>query len=1144
MRGDLSTRFRGPDVNFNGVLFQQGRVFLDRDGNAQTAITTDWEDTAGRDMIGAGILAVPGDDPESFRVEQANLAGQTVTLTVHPGHAWADGMLVRLDEDPPIMRVATPLGPPLQTPANAPGAGDRDAVVLEVWRHEVHGFQLPDELVEPALGGVDTTERLATGMAFRLFRMDPDDSCEIVAGKVNDDPSTKGKLSVTLQPTVVIAGDCPTIEGGGYTGFEHSLFRIEIAETTGGPRMFKWSQFNGGLVGRGMFDAATLRATITANLAPIATSDLTDFYLETVEWDAARGIWAVTYGAKVSLVGDELVLPAAPTIGAIPAAGQTVFFRLWNDIRPLSDFLVSANPTELVDGIRLEFEADATGRYAAEDYWTFEVRAGDIGNATTLIDNEPPEGLVYRRVPVAVLDWDGTNTLSPDTGTIEDCRDVFQPLTRLTTCCTYRVGDGLVSHGQFTSIQAAIDALPPEGGNVCVLPGTFLETVLIDGRRNVAVSGCGRRTHVAAPPNDGDPVFHVLNSTGITLEHLAIEADEDEAGILLEAGGVSAGEGDDVPHTGLLDDIVLDDLFVRAARRSAIEVEDGSNVLIENCIVWMEDRATPWPGIFFIGLDSRIERNVVIVVDSDRRAPTPGVRLSAEEGLGGVQLGGGCERVVVLDNLIQGGVGNGITLGSIRTYDEITRTWVVVGWLININDPCEPGDTSIPPDESGGDHGPRYQSDGPLFDIRIQDNRILDMGLNGIGVVGFFDLEKTREIVSVYGLRISENEIRRCVQRTIAPIRRSFNETLGYGGIALADVSLLEIRENIIEDNGPDYLEPVCGIFVLHGAGVEIIENRIVDNGIPTAEPVGDAKPGPRGGIYIARCTPPLDVWRPSELAVSRDRAAIVASLGGTALGTAALRVHANRVIAPLGRAVTATTIGDVSVHGNHFTSLGVERAEGRTSTQITTVQLADLGRGGTEYVGTGSSYSAVSYGRRSVDETEYAYVGAGTYGRSEDEPSQESLYLFPWLERGGRVLFADNQVALLVADGGDDGGAISLASIGIRTLGDIGFHDNQCSVKIARGGMLTNLFAFAVSLRVEGNLFEEGLPNAIYSAITLGVMNMTMADQAVHCLLIRGWPNLVVDQPNTVLVQAVNPAFCRQYGEVLGSFGLVKERG
>jgi hypothetical protein len=1125
MRGDLSTRYRGPDVNFNGVLYQQGRVFLDRDGNAQTAITTEWEDLAGRDIIGAGLLAVPGDEPESFRIEQADLVAGEVTLTVHPGRAWADGMLVRLDETPPVTRHATQLGPPIQDPVpGAPVADDRDAVVLEVWRQEVHGFQLPDELVEPALGGVDTTERLATGMDFRLYRMDADDTCETIVDKVVDDPSTKGKLTVTLQPTVVIAGDCPTVEGGGYTGFEHSLFRIEIAATTAGPRMFKWSQFNGGLVGRGTFDAATQRATITANLAAIATSDLTDFYLELVEWDTARGVWAVTYGAKVSLVGDELVLPAAATFGAIPAAGQTVFFRLWNDIRSMSDFPVSATPTELVDGIRLEFEADAVGKYAPEDYWTFQVRAGEIGNPIPLVDNEPPEGILYHRVPVAVLEWDGTTTLSPGAGTIEDCREVFQPLTRLTTCCTYRVGDGLVSHGHFTSIQAAIDALPPEGGKVCVLPGTFLESVLIDGRRNVTVSGCGRRSHVAAPPDGGDPVVHVVNSTGITLEHLSIEADEEGVGVLLEEGAEtgSGGGGEDVPTAGVLDEIVLADLLVRAVRRSGIECHDGRDVVIRNCVVWMQDRRSTWPGIFLIAHDARVEDNTVLVVGREG-PPSPGDVFTAGGGLGGIQLGGGCERVMVLDNLVQGGVGNGITLGSVRVIDPRGGE-EVIGWVVDRDDecfPCRPGDLEVPPDDEGD--GPRFISDGPLRDILIADNRILDMGLNGIGVIGFFDLKRVGQVVSVHGLRIVENEIRRCLQRALAPIRRDFADTLGYGGIALADASFLEIRENIIEDNGPDHLEPICGIFLLHGEGVEITENRIYNNGAKTNEPASAAKPGPRGGIYIAACTPAL-----LDLTGGRQLYAVRAANWRREgdLGAAALRVHDNRVTAPLGRALTATTIGDVSIHGNHFTSLGVEPHEGRAFLAAATVQLRDLGR--SPFLGGAAAYTSVKRGMYVAMPTES--IGTGFHERPTDAAVLERL--------GGnaRILFTDNQVALRVHE---EQHVSTLASIFVLSLSDVGFHNNECTVDLLEGGVITNAFVFGFSVRMTDSRLDEGLPNALFSGITLGVMNMTTDNQATHCLLIRGWgAALTVRQPNTVFVAALQPAFCERLERLLGAFG------
>ena len=261
-------------------------------------------------------------------------------------------------------------------------------------------------------------------------------------------------------------------------------------------------------------------------------------------------------------------------------------------------------------------------------------------------------------------------------------------------------------------------------------------------------------------------------------------------------------------------------------------------------------------GIFFIGRDSRIDDNVVVVVVQEQ-APTPLGVFRANGGLGGIQLGGGCDRVKVRGNRIQSGVGNGITLGSISTL--VDGEWVVGGWVVNADDPCNPcrpGDTGVPPGD--GDGGPQFRSDGPLVDIEIRDNEIRDMGLNGIGVIGFFALSKVPELVSVYGLTIVENEIRFCLIRPLALIEQQFANILGYGGIALADVSALEIRENVIEDNGADYREPVCGIYLLYGEGVEIVENRIANNGHDLGELASQAKAGPRGGIYIAACTPPL----------------------------------------------------------------------------------------------------------------------------------------------------------------------------------------------------------------------------------------------------------------------------------------------
>jgi hypothetical protein len=1133
MTGDFSSLYFDIADNFNGVLYQQGRVSLDADGNAQTRITNAWQDTAGKDIVGASVAAVPADAPDSWRIDTATLTAGAVELTVLPGRVWADGMLVHLQATPPISRTATYLQPPVQDPpadTTTIANGIRDAVILEVWREEINGFQLPERLIEPALGGPDTTERVHTASALRLLRLAPGDTCDNIAAKLDDNFAQKGQLTVTLQPTTVIPGDCPVIEGGGYTGFEHYLYRIEIAAVNSGPTMFKWSQFNGGLVGRGLFDAVTQRVTITASLQAIITSGLDQFYLETREYDAALGHWRVTYGATVTLNNDnELVLPNVATFGAIPAAATPVFFRLWNGLRAIGDFPISANPTELIDGIRLEFEADATGRYVPEDYWTFAMRAGEIANPQVLINAEPPQGIHYHRVPLAILNWDGSPDLSMTEGTIEDCRRVFQPLTRLATCCTYRVGDGIHSHGDFESIQEAINHLPASGGEICVLPGRYTENVLIDGRSSITISGCGTRTQIVSGAPGGNqaaaPVIHVRNAQHIRITHLAIEAHDTGIGIFLES---TAGQ-----PAGPLRDISLSDLCVIAATRSAIEARGGAEITIRECVVEMRDQPTTWPAIFFLGDDGCIERNVMRV-RPNAASLSAGVPLIAGAGLGGLQLGGTCERVRVAENLIQGGIGNGITLGSISIVDAAGNdSGATVGWVINVDDPCNPclpGDTRIPDPEPAGDGGTRQVSAGPLYDITLVHNRILDMGLNGIGVVGFFNLEAAEELITVEGLTIANNLIQRCLRRPLAPIEEAMVDRMGYGGIALADVAALVVRENVITDNGPDHLEPINGIFVLHGEGLDLSANRIVNNGAKTVQPPSAAKSGHRGGITILYCTAPTV---PVTIA-QRDFA--------TQNGVPALRVHDNIVSVPLGRALSVTALGPVSVHANQFTSRGMVLQFRPISPSFiaSTVAILNLGvsyelYGGLQlFSGIQSGYTRYGTGPTVSNDT-FAFLPEAV----DDDRRGRML-------ASGSVLFSDNQCILDLAE---TGFSLSVSSIFIITLDDLGFHNNQCHCNLLDDLVLSQAILYGTSLRVSDNRLKEGRYNAVFSAVTLGLVNMTTDNQASHCLLIRPLPPnpLVVNSPNTVLWGAFGSGpsrYCEVLNTIVENFGAVSTVG
>jgi len=1128
MKGDFSNWRNEAGQNFAGVLHQQGRVLLDADWNAQTAITNYWEDTAGSDIIGARVAGVPASLPNSFKVTTAAHAGGTtdVQLQINPGRVWADGLLAELlgEPDPtsnnPVPRTATYLKPPVQDPGfdvSTIAAGVRDAVVLEVWREEINAFQLPDLLIEPALGGPDTTERVHTAFDFRLMRLAAGDTCENISNRLQDDFSKKGKLKVSLEPETIGTGDCPTVAGGGYVGFEHNLYRVEIADVDSGPPQFKWSQYGGGLVGRGHFDAVKKEVTIKANLQAITNSGLPSFYLEALEYDKARGFWRVTYGAKATLNNDVLSL-GTKVFGTIPTNPQptdTTFFRLWNDIALVTAFANKELPNDL--GIILEFDAPAGANYVPGDFWTFAVRAGEIFNPQVLIDHKAPQGIHYHRVPLAVLQWVSNTTVSVP---IEDCRHLFQPLTRLTTCCSYRVGDGMVSWGDFDKIQDAINALPPAGGEVCVLPGEYKENLTIVERKNVTIKGCGKRSRLVAAKDD--PAIHIKDSQSIRVESLAIFASQKGAGIALEGPDVKGDQG------GLTRDIFLEKLYIEAAQRSAIEAMFAFAVTIRSCDIEMKDEPSDAPGIFLTGDDALIEGNIVRVI----AAKVAGVGIAGGQtldtegflpvaaGRGGIQIGGTSDRVRIFDNLIQGGQGNGITLGSLAEVSggvEGTITVYVPGskGVLDPCDPCKDVDTSKPPITVVGNDS-QIVSAGALNEIYIERNLIYNMGTNGIGVASFFDLDQKDEFITVDRLTIIGNEIRHCMTRPIADIPQKMLNSMGYGGIALADVDYLVIHDNIIQDNGPSRLFPICGIFVLHGEGIDISRNRILNNGAAGRDPAQNAHPGARGGIYIVFAVAPRVPVQPQLQPAPAQN------------GVPAVKIHNNIASSPLGQALIMAALGPVSVLGNQFTTHALIVRADNSTFFAATVLILNLGLSNELYFQL-LGFMAVTAGQ--VKSKDSYTIEGDTLVSPKPGLDDESLgqYL-----ANGNVLFANNQCLLDLVDKVDE---LAISSILIASLDDVAFENNQCDCDLIPGDFIfSQAVLFGMSLRVTGNRFKEGLLNAWFSAWTLGLLNMTTNNQSTHCLFIRGF--MVEDQPNTVLASAFNPKICDPLKQVLPAAG------
>ena len=691
MTGDFSKWYFDRKNNFNGVLHQQGRVLLDSDWNDQTRIINDWQNQAGRDIIGPGIAAIPASEPDALEVTKASVSGLYVKIWVNPGRGWVDGLAVCLRDISSV--VATYLQ---DTEVSSIEDGIRDAVILEVWQEAVNGFQLHDMLIEPALGGPDTTERVHTGMALRLLRLEEGDTCDNIRDKLKDDFSIKGKLKVTLQPATGTDDVCPEVEKGGYTGFEHNLYRIEIAEVNDEiPTSFKWSQFNSGLVGLGTFNKG--KVIITANLQAIITSGLSEFYLEALDNDPDLDHWKAIYGTNVTLnENNELDLNSLSIFGSIPTSEDPVFFRLWNEIREIGEFPIESEPEgepqELYDGIRLEFDVPDGTNYKPGDYWTFPVRAGGIKNHEVLIYTQPPEGIHYHRVPLAILNWGIQNYIKSDR--IEDCRHVFRPLTNQTVCCTYLVGD----HGDFNTIEEALEHLPVSGGEICLLPGLHETNAVIEGKKNIRIRGCGEQTFVRPGQSNRErPIFHVVDSQQITIEHMVIAT----FGGTHTIGNIEGGTAIVLEKkSGNLQDVEISNNRI-VAYEEGIHVKDGVDVKIHDNKIRMIDRKGAGVGIYMLAEDSIIERNDIVVFSAESIPPSffPDGELNPTgpcpdleafhadintftaytlaslnviidipqpvQALGGIQIAGGSEKIKVLENVIKGGAGNGIILGNV-----------------------------------------------------------------------------------------------------------------------------------------------------------------------------------------------------------------------------------------------------------------------------------------------------------------------------------------------------------------------------------------------------------------------------------------------------------------------------------------------
>jgi hypothetical protein len=332
-------------------------------------------------------------------------------------------------------------------------------------------------------------------------------------------------------------------------------------------------------------------------------------------------------------------------------------------------------------------------------------------------------------------------------------------------------------------------------------------------------------------------------------------------------------------------------------------------------------------------------------------------------------------------------------------------------------------------------------------------------------------------------LDILGNKIQHCLARGIVAPDSAMLSSMGYGAIQLADVSDCLIKDNTLVDNGPSHIPALCGVYVLHAAGIDISGNHIVNNGAKTSEPEDRGEDGARAGVYIAFATVP-SVMAGSGLL--RKRVPFPS-------GAPAVKAHDNIVRQPVGQALYTVALGPVSVEGNQLTSHGnLRRAKPLSPTFLaTTALIFDLGLSNEDP----SQFLAFSYQASAKVEL----AGGETKQFVAEKPAAVAVRPERVLGRGN-VMFVDNQVTIDSQQAVD---GLALTSVAVLSLDDVAFESNQCDCNVLSGFVLAQVAVLGASARIVGNRFKEGRTNAVFSAITYGMpMNCTSQNQASHCIV------------------------------------------
>ncbi len=730
---DISRSTFDTRKQYAGVRMQQGRVLLDQDWNDGAQIASEELRRTRLDVVGAA--ASPD---EGFRVANPRVVDGQVDFDIVAGAFYLGGLRLELQQDQSYRQQLDNLqAPPSGTsPSGTPPAGNRvDLAVLVAYEQPVSAVE-DSELFEVALGGPDTTTRIRTMQRVLLWEDLPGASCEVAwqaaldllqakgTGVLNAEHElvTDATLTVTFQEFGTPEDLCTPDVVGGYLGAENQAIRVQLVDEA----HLTWGFNNAAPLYRVQVAADRKTVTLLTEPKDQAHWPLAGQVVELLPWaavlpnnekiaEASGHLTRVTasYNPDTGLI---IVAEAVPTAGfddwksrddaaQLAAAGEYYFLRVWDRgsdqaSAPGIAFTPGTPVTLGNTGLRITLNG---AQFRARDYWVVAARPDTPHRVVPweLESGRPPHGPHVYIAPLALIRWPS----DPEEAVrVDDCRPRFRPLVDQEICCSYTVGDGKHSHGDFDSIEEALDRLPAAGGRLCLLPGTHEANVTIRKRSNITISGCGSNTRVTPRPGQRQaPIFHVVDAQEVTLEHLDMVTLE---GAAVVASGAKQGQlrGLVVQHNRML------------AYRNAVHVLRGEGVTIAHNVLRMLDKEGGDVAIYLLAEHARIERNDIGVAppevtppapegddDDQPEAPNPTDPCADPEKfyannpyfiayvtyvwsaalfsfiptrpfktLGGIQVGSGSQQVRIVENHIAGGAGNGVTLGSDLDLADLT----------------------------------------------------------------------------------------------------------------------------------------------------------------------------------------------------------------------------------------------------------------------------------------------------------------------------------------------------------------------------------------------------------------------------------------------------------------------------------------